>query len=148
MNTVDQRRPERFRHKKRGTTYAVIGTATVQASGAPIAEAELVVVYRAESDGALWVRRQSEFHDGRFELLQPEGQTVPPGTPVISNEQIAVLCAIGEGASLRTDQMDDVAELLANGLVEASGEAEPENLKLTAQGQQVISERGTDPNKG
>jgi ribosomal protein L37E len=61
--------PVRWRHKARGTTYSVMEyEARVQvASGEPIVEGDLVVVYRAESDGSVWVRRRSEFLDGRFE---------------------------------------------------------------------------------
>lgn len=67
----------RYRHKKRGTTYRVIGEANSQVVGEPIGEGDLVVVYRADSDGTLWVRRKDEFYDGRFEALP----AVPPANP-------------------------------------------------------------------
>lgn len=57
---------ERYRHKKRGTTYKVIGTGTVQAA-APIPEGTVVTIYQCEQTNALWVRPTSEFIDGRFE---------------------------------------------------------------------------------
>jgi hypothetical protein len=59
----------RYRHKKRGTSYTIVGTAQVQApDDAPLTDFEVVVVYRGD-DGNLWVRRRSEFFDGRFEQL-------------------------------------------------------------------------------
>lgn len=63
-------RVARYRHRKRGTTYQLIGHAEVQApDDAPLIEGEMVTVYRCEQDGALWVRRKPEFEDGRFERL-------------------------------------------------------------------------------
>lgn len=58
----------RYRHKKRGGTYALIGTAEIQAS-APVNEGEPVAVYRCDADGRLWARPLDEFNDGRFESL-------------------------------------------------------------------------------
>jgi len=60
--------PRRWCHKKRGSTYVELGLAQVQ-TAEPLADHEVVVVYRAEEDGELWVRRKSEFLDGRFEPL-------------------------------------------------------------------------------
>jgi hypothetical protein len=61
-----------WRHKKRGTTYKVIGTAEAQVEDC-ILEGHRVVVYRADSDGKLWVRPTEEFYDGRFErAAQPQ----------------------------------------------------------------------------
>jgi hypothetical protein len=54
------------RHKKRGSTYRVVGTALLQAA-APVGEACAMVVYRDVDKGTLWVRPESEFDDGRFE---------------------------------------------------------------------------------
>ena len=54
------------RHKKRGSTYRVVGTAMLQASE-PVGEACAMVVYRAVDGGSLWVRPEAEFDDGRFE---------------------------------------------------------------------------------
>jgi len=60
---------ERYRHKKRGTTYQIIGTALVQAT-TPIPEGTVVTIYQCEQTGAIWVRPTSEFIDGRFEELE------------------------------------------------------------------------------
>lgn len=60
--------PTVYRHKKRGHLYQVVGRAQVQAE-APLTDYEVVVVYRGP-DGQLWVRRNSEFHDGRFEPVR------------------------------------------------------------------------------
>jgi hypothetical protein len=61
-----------WRHKKRGTTYTVIGQAQVRCSDADgLTDYELVTVYRG-ADGELWVRRKREFED-RFEALSPAG---------------------------------------------------------------------------
>lgn len=56
-----------WRHKKRGSTYTVVGTAEVQSSN-PVNEGDRLVVYRGE-DGRLWARPVDEFTDGRFELV-------------------------------------------------------------------------------
>jgi hypothetical protein len=57
----------KWRHNKRGTTYQVIGEATVQAAPAfPLSDDAVVIIYRADIDGTLWVRAKSEFLDGRF----------------------------------------------------------------------------------
>lgn len=59
---------ERVRHKKRGSTYRVIGRGELQ-SASPIAEGTTLVAYRCEIDGRLWFRPATEFDDGRFEAL-------------------------------------------------------------------------------
>lgn len=61
----------RWRHLKRGSTYVEIGRGEVQSSK-PIAEGETLVAYRAH-DGRLWFRPASEFDDGRFVRIDPEG---------------------------------------------------------------------------
>lgn len=58
----------RWLHKKRQSIHSIVGTATAQCATRPIQEGDLVEVYRGE-EGALWVRRAEEFHDGRFERL-------------------------------------------------------------------------------
>lgn len=70
---------ERYRHKKRGTTYEVVGVAELQVALPPDpTEGAKLVVYRCEADGRLWARRQTEFLDGRFERLPPV-VTAPEG---------------------------------------------------------------------
>lgn len=55
------------RHNKRGSTYRVVGTASLQA-GAPVEEPTELVIYQGE-DGRLWARPEDEFNDGRFTAL-------------------------------------------------------------------------------
>lgn len=57
---------QRVRHKKRGSTYRVVGQATIQTER-PISDNEPVVTYQCEADGRLWARPPMEFYDGRFE---------------------------------------------------------------------------------
>lgn len=57
-----------YRHKKRGNIHQVIGSAQVQAEE-PLTDYEVVVVYK-DDEGQMWVRRYSEFHDGRFEKVR------------------------------------------------------------------------------
>lgn len=60
----------RVRHKKRGSTYEVIGYASVQTTE-PIHEGDVVMVYVGK-DGDRWARPAHEFNDGRFESLPPQ----------------------------------------------------------------------------
>lgn len=68
---MDRRGPShspRVRHKVRGSTYKVLGTAVLQvAAGTVLADMAVMVVYVSESDGSMWVRSAREFNDGRFE---------------------------------------------------------------------------------
>lgn len=80
----------RWRHKKRGTSYEVLGRAAMQISiktlfphghrTTPLILEEVAVAslekmsfvaYRSEADDTLWVRPESEFLDGRFEEIKP-----------------------------------------------------------------------------
>jgi hypothetical protein len=61
----------RWRHKKRGTTYEVLGDARVQTEK-PLVDMDTVRVYRDVHDGSLSVRPPAEFEDGRFEAISPK----------------------------------------------------------------------------
>ncbi|MGU9981534.1 ead/Ea22-like family protein [Phreatobacter sp. HK31-P] len=67
----------RYGHKKRGTTYAVVGMARVQ-TARPLKDMEPVTVYRCEQTGDLWARPSEEFYDGRFEPIYDLRQEPPP----------------------------------------------------------------------
>ncbi|WP_354453582.1 DUF1653 domain-containing protein [Methylobacterium sp. 1030] len=54
-----------YRHRKRGSTYRIVGEANLQTS-APVGDNERLVVYQGD-DGRIWVRPANEFFDGRFE---------------------------------------------------------------------------------
>jgi len=60
---------------KRGSTYEVVGLAKMQIgtgvdeTTAMSLERRSFVVYSSLEDGALWVRPESEFLDGRFEKI-------------------------------------------------------------------------------
>lgn len=56
------------RHRRRRSTYAVIGTASLQSS-MPAVEGARLTIYR-DRDGGLWARPVMEFNDGRFESLE------------------------------------------------------------------------------
>ena len=55
--------PAVYRHKKRGTTYRLIGFAVREADQEPM------VVYQDTESGIWWTRPDSEFFDGRFEIV-------------------------------------------------------------------------------
>lgn len=77
----------RWRHKKRGSTYSVMGVASAQVVGDPIEEGAMAVVYRSEHDGSLWLRPAAEFMDGRFEPLTeatPRADDMPEMVPPAS----------------------------------------------------------------
>lgn len=72
---------ERYRHKKRGTIYALIGVGCAQGT---LRDEDPVVIYRGE-DGGLWVRHQVEFSDGRFERLPASPAASPLGATADCN---------------------------------------------------------------
>lgn len=56
-------------HKKRRSTYNVIGVGELQTT-TTISEGTKLVVYRSPVDGRLWARPETEFNDGRF-IIHP-----------------------------------------------------------------------------
>jgi hypothetical protein len=97
----------RVRHKKRGTTYHVLGAAEAQVStgsyrawpplatkhegeGLParlVRDGLTLTVYRCEQTGKLWCRFPDEFEDGRFEDIDRSAlasEARPSGGPVAS----------------------------------------------------------------
>lgn len=59
-----------FRHRVRGTFYRILGKARVQApEAAPLQDDEQPLLYRDINAGSFSVRREDEFHDGRFEQI-------------------------------------------------------------------------------
>jgi hypothetical protein len=87
---------ERYRHKKRGSTYRVIGEAQLQTSFA-LGDGDWMIVYQGEMDGLLWTRPKFEFDDGRFERLPPEPTSepvqelheLPPPSPDVAGVKLA-----------------------------------------------------------
>ena len=66
------------RHVKRGSEYVLIGYGKMQSEdwvtdhgcdGSRLVDMQEVAIYRAVSDGSLWVRPKDEFEDGRFVRL-------------------------------------------------------------------------------
>lgn len=60
-----------WRHKKRGSTYDIIGHSELQ-TDQPAQEGDVLVAYRCRETGRLWTRPFQEFYDGRFERLTAE----------------------------------------------------------------------------
>lgn len=70
INAMDIGRPQFVRHRARGSEYEVVGQAYLQTSK-PLADMEPMVVY-TDILGRMWVRPESEFTDGRFDLVESE----------------------------------------------------------------------------
>lgn len=63
------------RHVKSGHEVTLIAVGNAQCSTGPTNEMDSVVIY--EHGGRFWVRRQSEFEDGRFEAIDTAATTTP-----------------------------------------------------------------------
>lgn len=59
-----------YRHKKRGSSYTIIGLAQLQTESM-VGDYTALVIYKGE-DGQLWARPTGEFLDGRFEPIEKE----------------------------------------------------------------------------
>lgn len=68
MQPSSDNRP-RWRHLKRGTVYVEIARGCLQTSRDEYLDQQQVVIYQAETGGALYVRPTYEFMDGRFERV-------------------------------------------------------------------------------
>ena len=68
------------RHRKRGTTYRILGTARLQAARTgSVEECFALTIYEGE-DGQRWAREADEFEDGRFERLDRPTPPAPGET--------------------------------------------------------------------
>lgn len=61
----------KYRHKKRGSVYEIMGHGKLQAADNPLDGIDLVF-YRSVDTGDLWARPTAEFHDGRFEPVSED----------------------------------------------------------------------------
>lgn len=92
---VDEGRA-RYRHKKRGTEYTLIGVGHVQGE---LHDEDPVVIYRGD-DGSLWVRHQVEFCDGRFEQINTA--TNPPADPRVEKLEADLVEVVKRLSALST----------------------------------------------
>lgn len=60
-----------YRHKKRGTKYIINSDDVRVQCETPLQDGEKVLLYHDIVTGKYSVRRASEFHDGRFEKVNP-----------------------------------------------------------------------------
>ena len=86
----------RFRHKKRGSTYTLVAEAEFQCSAMPPIDGLPVTIYRGD-DGKFWVRGTGEFHDGRFEEIEP-------GIPVQEGDVQRLMVKFAQAADFTTEQ--------------------------------------------
>lgn len=82
---------EIWRHKKRGTTYTIIGRGKLQSSDPTgLGDNQPMVVYRSEADGSIWVRPTDEFEDGRFERVASQaGSEASSGADAVERSDLA-----------------------------------------------------------
>lgn len=76
---------ELWRHKKTGGLYRVLAYGVLEW------DMRNAVIYRLDGDvGVIWIRPESEFRDGRFELVSepadPERISVTPVSPEQTNK--------------------------------------------------------------
>jgi hypothetical protein len=73
---IVKKKPERYRHKKRGTHYNKQAVGILQIEpGVILKDGDELVVYTGEEDGGkYWLRTPDEFYDGRFEELKSSPQ--------------------------------------------------------------------------
>jgi hypothetical protein len=65
----------------------------------------------------------------------------------VTDEQIAILCDIGQGSEIDVTKAWNVERLVADGMIELNCTALPGRYKLTNKGQQFISERDAGLNE-
>lgn len=104
MTTEPTAKLTRYRHKKRGTTYEVIGRGILQATEPPI-EGDQMVAYKSVETGDIWFRPETEFEDGRFEELPALASLTPP-----SDDAIAARMRELEGAL--TELIDETVDYM------------------------------------
>lgn len=123
-------RRKRWVHVKRGSHYAEIVRAKVQASTRPIEEGDTVVVYGEGSGGDAYARRVEEFEDGRFITLDTWMDQNAGNTPVVELPQ-SVMGALMDAGRVLADILDgsspvkaldaEAAFNVVNAAIEATG---------------------------
>lgn len=79
-----------FEHVKTKGRYAYIGAAVIQ-TAKPLTDDSTVIVYRSVADGSLWVRSDTEFFDGRFEVRDRfSAPDITTATPLASPWPVVV----------------------------------------------------------
>lgn len=75
------KRPQRVRHRKRGTVYAIMTRGCILQTAAPLADNAELVIYAGEA--GYFARPVGEFDDGRFEPVPDEPKA--PKAPTIES---------------------------------------------------------------